>query len=171
MTDRGPQVPSSETPCLRWGIKRSFIDYVFRMPDGGGWVTDGATATEDHVLFFEFVSVEATDDGGQRWIFRGDVRFGGHGGFLFVRVADPVLAVVGDQATLSIIDPFEEDSEGRLDLVTVKLSRVDGSEGSVVWAGDPVELTAAGVPLFNDVYAEGTAFEPLLVRLPSDTEG
>ncbi|WP_345568039.1 HtaA domain-containing protein [Streptomyces plumbiresistens] len=153
------------TPSLRWAIKRSFVDYVFRMPDGGGWVTDGATATEDNELVYEWVRSEATADGGFLWAFRGDVRFSGHAGLLFVRVADPWLSVLGDQATLSVVDPISEDG-GRLDLVTVQLAPVETSGDGTTWAGDPVSLTAAGVGLFNDVYVEGELFAPLMVHLP-----
>lgn len=172
MCSERPTVTSDATaadprlPGLTWPIKRSFIDYVFRMPDGGGWVTDGATATEDNVLVYEFVSVDEASSG-QRWTFRGDVRFGGHGGLLFVRIADPVLTVVNNLATVSIIDPADEDGhERRVDLVTAELTVLDAPAGMARWRGDPVRLTAAGVPLFNDVYAEGELFDPLTVQLP-----
>lgn len=160
-----PVDPSA--PGLRWAIKRSFVDYVFRMPDGGGWVTDGATADGDNVIHFEFVGADVAADGAEQWRFRGNVRFGGHGGLLFVQVLDPVVTVRHGRATLSVVEPSDESGEQTLDLVTLTLTRQqEGADGCVVWSGDPVELTAAGVPVFNDVYAEGTLFEPMHICLP-----
>lgn len=167
LTDETALEAGPVAPGLRWAIKRSFVNYVFRMPDGGGWATDGASAVEGNVLVYELVGCEATDTGGQRWAFRGDVRFSGHGGVLFVRIADPVLTIVGNNATLSVLDPYQENGNGaRIDLVTVELSLVETADGLMTWTGDPVRLTAAGVKVFNDVYAEGDLFEPLVVHLP-----
>ncbi|MEV0184295.1 HtaA domain-containing protein [Streptomyces sp. NPDC050625] len=54
----------------------------------------------------------------------------------------------------------EDGSGPRLDLVTLRLA--PDEEGG--WSGTDVQLTEAGVGLFNHVYAAGDAFDPLTVR-------
>ncbi|GAA1948305.1 hypothetical protein GCM10009798_04340 [Nocardioides panacihumi] len=149
---------------LRWGIKASFLDYVRRMPDGQGSVGDGAVPVGSGELFYEYDADGSSPD---VWSFRGDVRFSGHYGMLFVRVAHPTIELVGDRAVLTIEDPQARDGAPRVPLVTGTLQRVADQAPTVVWGSDNVTLTAAGVELFNDVYAEGEAFEPFVVQLPA----
>lgn len=153
-------------PCLRWAIKRSFVDYVMRMPDGRGWVIEGATSTESNEFVFEWAGSESADDGSQVWKFRGEVGMYGHSGMLLVRITDPWLTVRGERATLSVGDPLEEHG-GRFDLATLELTPADVPSNGAAWAGDPVQLTAKATSTFNDVYAPGELFEPLLVLLPA----
>lgn len=162
-------MPEAEptNPCLRWAIKRSFVDYVMRMPDGRGWVIEGATATESNEFVFEWAGSESSEDGSPVWKFHGEVGMYGHSGMLLVRITDPWLTVRGDQATLSVGDPLDEQG-GRFDLVTVELAPADLSWTGAAWSGDPVKLTAKATSTFNDVYSEGELFEPLLVLLPPD---
>jgi hypothetical protein len=152
---------------LRWGLKASFIDYVRRMPDGKGSVGDGAVPVGDGELFYEYDAAAST--AGEVLAFRGDVRFSGHFGMLFVRVAHPRIELDGSTATLTIADPEARPDAPRVPLVTGTLRHLD-SQGEVeVWGSDDVVLTAAGVELFNEVYAEGEPFEPLVVQLPVTT--
>ncbi|ONH31642.1 HtaA domain-containing protein [Pseudofrankia asymbiotica] len=154
---------------LRWGLKRSFIDYVRRMPDGRGSVGDGAVPVGSGDLFYQHDAARSTDgsSGGPRvWAFRGDVRFSGHFGMLFVRVANPWLEIDGSTAVLSIEDPGARDDAPRVRLVTATLQHLGDRDGTELWGSDDVALTAEGVAIFNDVYAEGEPFEPLMVQLP-----
>lgn len=156
-------------PGLRWGIKRSFIDYVRRMPDGKGSVGDGAVPIGTGDLFYEHDEAASRRDPAaptQIWAFRGDVRFSGHFGMLFVRVAHPRLEVTGTEAVLSIEDPQGREGAPRVPLVTARLQELAGEGGAAVWGAEHVALTAEGVPLFNEVYAAGEAFEPLIIQLP-----
>jgi hypothetical protein len=148
---------------LRWGLKKSFLDYVFRMPDGQGSVTDGAVPVGERDVFYEH-DVANSSDG--VWAFRGDVRFSGHFGMLFVRVANPRLEIDGEKAVLSIEDPHAREDAPRVPLVTATLQQVGGDGDTVIWGSNDVALTAEGVPLFNDVYSPGEPFEPLVVQLP-----
>ncbi|MFJ3667381.1 HtaA domain-containing protein [Streptomyces sp. NPDC090106] len=149
---------------LRWGLKKSFLDYVRRMPDGRGSVSDGAVPVGTGDLFYEH-DAERSDAG--VWAFRGDVRFSGHFGMLFVRVAHPWLRIDGTNVELSIEDPQAREDAPRIPLVTGTLRRLGSQDGTEVWGSEDVALTAEGVALFNDVYAEGEPFEPLVIQLPA----
>lgn len=149
---------------LRWGIKTTFIEYLRRMPDGRGSVGDGAVPVGTNEIFFEFdPTVEPEVEPGQTaWAFRGDVRFTGHYGMLFVRIAQPWLVVDSGSATLTIIGP----DDIRVPLVTASLESGGGRSETAIWISSDVRLTAAGVPLFNDVYQEGEPFDHLVVQVP-----
>jgi hypothetical protein len=158
---------------LIWGIKRSFVAYVRRMPDGQGSIHDGALPLGEDTILFPAGADAGADAGAlgagadRAWAFRGDVRFRGHGGMLFVRVAAPVLTLTGDQAQLSIEDPYARADAERVPLVTLTLRPGPAPEGVEVWLGSDVRLTEAGVGLFDDVYAAGEPFEQLSVILPA----
>jgi hypothetical protein len=155
--------PIPPLPGLRWAVKRSFMDYVRRMPDGRAAVADGAKPVDDdQVLFAPDPSVPPpAEDLDRFWAFSGQVWFDGHAGLLFVQVSAPWIALRGDTAELTVADTL---TGGRLSLVTLRLepgpSPADGVE---VWHGTDVALTPAGVPVFNDVYPPGEPFEPLTI--------
>lgn len=155
--------PSGDQPVhgLRWGIKTSFIEYVRRMPDGQAAVGDGAVPLGTHEVFFTLDPDLAPTP--TTWAFRGDLRFTGHYGMLFVRIARPWLLLETSSATLTI----ETADGGRAELVTATLERVDVRSGTEIWAGTDVKLAEAGVALFNDVYEAGEPFEPLVVQVPA----
>ncbi|WP_029432434.1 HtaA domain-containing protein [Blastococcus sp. URHD0036] len=166
MTEQQADGPApGEIPFgLLWGIKRSFVAYVRRMPDGQGSIHDGAVPLGENTILFP--ATEATSTDGDTFAFRGDVRFRGHGGMLFVRVAEPVITVRGDRAELSIADPYARVDADRVPLVTLQLAEGPAPEGARVWLGSDVRLTEAGAVLFNDVYQPGEEFEQLSVILP-----
>ena len=169
MTATDPPSSPGLVHGLRWGIKGSFVDYVRRMPDGKGSVGNGAHPVGTGDLFYEYddgASTPATDDGPAVWAFKGDVRFSGHFGMLFVRVAHPRLEVRGATVVLTIEDPQAREGAPRVPLVTGTLQRVTTGDGTQVWGSDDVTLTSDGVALFNDVYSEGEPFEPFVVQLP-----
>jgi hypothetical protein len=173
--------PSSDPPPelragLRWGIKTSFVDYVRRMPDGKGWLGEGAVPVGPYEVLFPPLEVgsRTMDDGTVErfWAFRGDVRFSGHAGMLFVQVASPVLTEIDGAARLTVADPAAPDGPEGLHLVTLRLAREPGPHGYELWRGTDVRLTEAGTALFNDVYPAGEPLEPLTVLLPVlDGEG
>jgi hypothetical protein len=146
--------------ALRWSIRASFFRYVAGLHDGRASVSDGAILTTDDPQLVVFpADVEESDEA--TLAFRGDLRLAGHGGLLFVRLANPRITRVGEQAAdvaeLSVDDPLTEDGTGpRLTLVTLTLVTTD--EG---WTGIDVRLTGDGVALFNHVYPAGDAFDDL----------
>lgn len=168
-TENAPASQPQLAPGLRWGIKRSFIDYVRRMADGKGTVGNGAVPVGTGDLFYEYDEAASLRDPAapsQVWAFRGDVRFSGHFGMLFVRIAHPRLEISGTEAVLTIEDPQDREGAPRIPLVTARLQQLADEDGAAVWGAEDVTLTADGVPLFNEVYVEGEAFEPLIVQLP-----
>ena len=143
---------------LRWSIRASFFQYVAGLHDGRASVSDGASMTQDdpQVVVFPADLDHTTDS---VLAFRGDLRMSGHGGLLFVRLANPRIEL-GEPATLTVDDPAIEDGSGpRLPLVTLTLT-TDGSG----WSGADVRLHQAGVALFNHVYPAGADFDPLTIR-------
>jgi hypothetical protein len=175
MTEPSTTAPPEFPYGLRWGIKRSFIDYVRRMPDGRGWVGDGATPLGSHEIVYAPEAAEPGDGGGARsWTFRGDVRFSGHAGMLFVQVAAPILTLLDGldgTARLTVATPAGSAGPERLPLVTLRLRREPAPDGIEVWSGKDVRLTESGTALFDDVYPAGEPFDPLTVRLPAGAVG
>jgi hypothetical protein len=121
---------SDEVPHgLRWGIKRSFIEYVRRMPDGRGRIGDGAIPVGSDEVFFSLDDGFAGDDGkpaaveqidgGTLFALRGDVLFSGHFGFLAVRTARPRLLLNGASSMLTV--ETDADPASRIPLVTAEL--------------------------------------------------
>ena len=168
-TDR----PGAPPHGLRWGIKASFVAYVRRMPGGRSTISHGAGATGAEVLYaFDPTPPDATSPGTARaWAFTGDVRFAGHGGMMFVRLATPWLEVDADGgARLSIEDPYQRPDAPRVPLADLTLARHSSPEvdadGVELWASHDVRLTAEAVELFNDVYAAGEPLDPLTVVVP-----
>jgi hypothetical protein len=160
---------------LRWGIKQSFIDYVRRMPGGRGAAGSGARLVgADEILYEPDPSVPepaALADGDRFWAFRGDVRFHGHFGMLFVRVAFPWLTLRGEEAELTVEDPDQTEGAARLSLVTMRLSAQPATVGCETWNGSDVRLTEAGTGLFNEVYPPGEPFEGLTLTVPAHSGG
>jgi hypothetical protein len=151
---------------LRWPIKYSFQEYIGRMPDGRRSVTDGATLASPDEMLYELDPgrTSVTSVGELMLAFRGDVRFGGHFGLLFVRIADPWVTLRGGRAVMTVGHPYE--AESRLRLVTFDASPQEAPPGLLGWSGTNVQLTEEGTELFNDVYEVGEPFEPLTIRVP-----
>ncbi len=142
-------------PALRWSIRASFFQYVARLHDGRASVSSGATlTTDDPQLVVYPADPELTTD--TELAFRGDLRLAGHGGLLFVRLAQPRIEVAqdGGRSVLTVDDPLTEDGTGpRLRLVTADLTQTGA------WTGTDVRLTAEGVALFNHVYQVDEVFD------------
>ncbi|KAB1645134.1 HtaA domain-containing protein [Gulosibacter chungangensis] len=142
---------------MLWGIKRSFLEYVSRMPDSAMSVTDGAVDTS---LGFIFPVADAAGfdpaRGEGSLVFAGDVRMRGHAGMLAVRVADPIVTVGANGARLTVTDV----SGNPLHIANLGAPRRAPGGGIEL----PAQLAADAVPYFNDVYPEGTELDPLTIR-------
>lgn len=157
-------------PGLRWAIKRSFLSYLARVPDGRMSATDGATLTDEGEVVWDVapdLAAAVPPGADQVLTFSGDLRFSGHGGLLFVRVADPHIVLSGDTGELSIVETFSQVEGSRLLLVTFRVAHRSYVAGCEVLSADEVRLTDDGTEVFNMVYPAAEPFEPFTVLWPS----
>jgi hypothetical protein len=108
----------------------------------------------------------ATSESARVLAFAGDVRFTGHFGMLFVRIARPWLEVEGDVVTVTVEDPHGAAGAPRVPLVTARLERLPDQDGTALLLGHDVRLTESAVDVFNEVYPAGEAFEDFAVQVP-----
>lgn len=158
----GSGIRSASTPGLHWGIKASFLDYVMRMPDGRGWLAEGAAPSDSGVFVFEPDGPDFDRrDGEVRTLrFRGDVRFSAHAGLMFVRIADPWVTVTATSAELSVLDPSGESSTSRIVLAELELGL---PQPPAILRAEHVRLVQKATVHFNDVYPAGEELDPLTV--------
>lgn len=149
---------------LIWGIKDSFLAYLGRMPDLRSSVTDGAMVTPAGGYYFPFLSGDRYDAAaGQGELeFGGDVRFSGHHGMLFVRLAEPWVSFDGDRATLSVVTSA---TTGRVSLLDLAAGAWSEHYGARAWPNVPTTLRPEGLELFNEVYPAGEPFAPVDLRV------
>lgn len=172
--EAAPEPAPSVSPGLRWAVKLSFLDYLSRLPDGRMSVTHGAVHTGgDEVVWQTATSDGTMTAGGDARTFRfgGDLRYAGHGGLLFLRLAEPHVTLRGDAGDLSVLDTFGEVEGGRLRLVTFEVSRRSLETEHEVISADPVRLTEEGAAVFNQVYPVGELFEPFTITWPLKQAG
>ncbi len=174
------------TVGLHWSIKETFVRYILGMQDGLYAITEDATVSPDFVFTYPVKDVSGFDPatGLGTLQFGGAVRFGGHGGALYVMIADPIVEISANGAILSA--KVDNDGE-RLDLVTVDFGNAIGGSGdkgaqsgyipssdatssgtpevSPSWDAAPTFLTANGASLFIGQYPAGTPFDPLDITL------
>ncbi|OCB22456.1 HtaA domain-containing protein [Mycobacterium intracellulare] len=153
---------------LRWAVKRSFLDYVARTPDGRAYVAGGVRANADGEVIFPpaepLEAAVATDT--RVFAFGGEVRYLAHGGLLHVIIADPVLTVTGDAGVLTVAAVDEEDQPTRIELVTFTVGVRALESAPTTWESSEVRLTADGATVFGGVYSAGELMAPLHVHLP-----
>ena len=157
-------------PGLRWAVKRSFLHYLSRMPDGRISATDGAVPVGDEIVWEPAPAEMSSPARCPRGVvaFAGDLRFGGHGGILFVRLADPWITLRDDAGELSVVDTFGPTPDARLSLVTFEVARREDTRRFAVLSADEVRLTDAGSEVFNKVYPAGELFESFVATWPID---
>ena len=158
-------------PVLRWGIKRSFISYLSRLPDASVSAEAGASIVSGS--YFQFVpddGVPAAGDGAPAGVrkFRGQVRLSGHHGMMSLFVADPWLEFGEADAVLSIADPQQTvGSGGRLELLRLAITGwpvATGRDGAGPdWTELPARLAPAAVELFNGQYEAGEEMDPVFL--------
>jgi hypothetical protein len=143
------------TAGLHWSIKASFVRYILGMRDGLYAITEDAEVDPDFIFTFPVKDMSGYDPATGLGVltFGGAVRFGGHGGALYVMIADPIVEITAQGAVLSA--KVDNDGE-RLDLVTLDLAD---------WSAVPTFLTANGASLFIGQYPAGTPFDSLNITL------
>ena len=154
---------------LQWEIKRSFLAYVARSPDGRAGVSDGATATpQNEVLFPLDAESHPPVRGPSTFLaFRGAITFTAHFGMLFVRIADPWVTIQDTLGKLTVTDEAARAGGQRIQLATFTVADHAITDGFERWSAADVQLASEGSEVFNDVYQVGEALEPFTIIVPA----
>lgn len=148
---------------LTWGVKESFVRYIFMMAGGQAELTDDADFTRDGQGEYPFDASADRADGVIR--FRGAIRYSGHGGMLSLRICDPWLVPTGDGVDLTMADPSAPGAR-----VTLAHARIDyrtDDPSALVCVGTDVVLADEAWGLFNGTYPAGTEMDPFVARIPA----
>lgn len=162
-TGAGPD-PVQTRPGMSWGVKHSFARYIDAMPDGRRGAGHGATETERGVYFFELDDTSDYDSASGWGVirYRGDVRYAGHEGMLFVMIVDPWIEFRGSAAVLTVLDAEHwPNRERRIELATLTPDDSATQQLPEGWAHLTAQLTPEGSAVFNDVYPVGEILEPV----------
>lgn len=148
---------------LAWGVKTSFLAYLQGLEDLQITTNDGVRVNETGDLFtFPFAASTELSDGRRRLEFDGDLRLKAHGGMLLVIFMKPWLEITPDGAELSVVDLMAWPDTSRREVIAVSTEEYRFAESSDFEI--PMQLTAAGVETFNNVYPPGAALAPAVVR-------
>ena len=151
-----------------WGVRASFFGYVQRMPGTRIQTGYGAGRIPTGEFFFSLEDDSSFDRNALTGVlkFQGLVQVTAHGGMLNVQLINPWLTVADEGAVLSVIDRRQPaESDARVDLVTVSLPTPTSDGETLMWAEAGTALTAAALPIFNEQYPAGDAFDPVTVRI------
>jgi hypothetical protein len=151
-------------PGMSWGVKSSFTRYIDAMPDGKRGAGHGATETGAGVYFFELDDASGYDpvSGGGVVKYRGDVRYKGHQGMLFVMIVDPWIEFRGTTAALTVLDAEHwPKRDRRIELATLALDEAATRQLPDGWAYLTTQLTEEGAVVFNEVYPVGELLDPV----------
>lgn len=140
---------------MAWGIKRSFMDYLLGIDDVRWNFSDGAAFTSGREIYFPLA---AEQPGWPLVAFDGSATIAGHFGALQITLDRPVIRLA----------PGGILTAGGAELVTLHPSSALLDGDVAMWQIDAT-LNASAVPLFSGAYAEGEAFDPVTVRIPSAT--
>jgi hypothetical protein len=168
--DRGLGGLIPQSTGLVWGIKRSLLGYLRRLPDGVVSIDDGVGLTSDYDFHFPFRDATGLSAPGPRVLrFGGYIHLFGHLGAMSVALANPWLHLQEDMAQLSFEIDDEAIPERRGVLFTVALTQPSSIEGDLRWDGLVPCLTPVGADLFQSNYPVGTEFDPMDVCVPLAT--
>ncbi len=148
--------------ALRWGIRRSFVDYVRSLEDGEILLSGDAAELDDGRFEFPLRSADGMDPatGTGTLEFSGGVSLSGHFGMMALTVQDPSVEVGPDGATVTaLIDGV------RIPLADIDLTPAAGG-GGVHAEGIPARLSDDGAAAFHGQYAPGDALDPLALEVP-----
>jgi hypothetical protein len=154
-------VSSVETTGLAWAVRSSFRRYVRRAAVGSEILDGGAGAISDVLLYFPVREVRCfrAERGDAQISFSGGVRFLGHAGMIDLRLGEFDLELSGGTGLLRTGTP-----DGLRDLVDVEITQTR-TDGTTTCLSLTSRLAAGAEPLFDDVYAAGTPFDDLEIRI------
>lgn len=155
--EKSEPVQSVQTTGLAWGVRESFRSYVLRGAMGSETPDGSAGSLPDGRFYFPLAEATGFDldalDG--TLSFAGGVRFLGHGGMIDLRLGELELVLTDSRGVVRT---------GARDLVEVSVLQVAVGENSAALYLES-RLAPGAEGLFNDVYAAGTLFDDLEVRI------
>lgn len=161
--------PKQGLQNLSWGIKVSFLSYLEGLDDFAVVTNDEVRRDESTGAFvFPFAARTQLPGGGHRFEFRGDLRLKAHGGMLLVIIMNPWLTMTHEGAELSVVDLMAWPDTSRREAIGISTKNPEDHVNNGVLEV-PLQLTAAGVEMFNNVYPAGTDLAPArIVGLSAD---
>lgn len=167
---RGADHASDEelTRRMSWGVKRSLVSYVAKLPDGSFSTAAGATMdSERHEFAFEYAGYSwTTDDDEFTAKYRGILEIRGHGTMLHIVVIDPWIVFKGEAVHLTVA--ADADSAERIQFAKLLISSPpETGDGLNQWAAIPARLTEDGGYLLGPQYFEGQMLDPVTFCVPS----
>jgi hypothetical protein len=153
---------------LIWGIKRSFISYISRLPDGAVTAQEGAGIVDGSFFRFEpdGGSFDPSTESGVLK-FRGQVRLSGHYGMLSLFIADPWMEFTEGSGVLSIVDVDGwPNRSSRIPLLALPSTQPVSDGSGLVLSETRALLSPEGAGIFNDQYQAGTEMDPVSMDLP-----
>lgn len=154
---------------LVWGLKRSLLGYLRRIPDGRISIDDGVHLTS--TLDFHFPLLTSSFDtatGAGILRFSGLVHLYGHFGAMDVTLANPWLHLDGSTGILSFNTSQDQSSNVRESLFDIPhVPRAISVDDTLQWEALQPNVGAAGAELFQANYPLGVSFDPLHARIPA----
>ncbi|MFI5621866.1 HtaA domain-containing protein [Nocardioides sp. NPDC051685] len=157
---------------LVWGLKRSLLAYLQRIPDGAVSIDRGARFTSTYAFLFPLLNSDSFDPttGSGVLQFGGVIHLHGHFGTMDVTLAEPWLHLDGHVGSLSFGAPGDTAHGVRSTLFEIPdVPRAASVDGTIRWDGLLPSIGVTGAELFKGNYPIGTAFDPLDVRIPVPT--
>lgn len=152
-----PLVPAAAAE-MHWGVKASFLSYVKNSGGKSAIVVPAGVTGEA----FTFPRAAGNHPPGTVR-FAGGVAFSAHGGMMTVILAEPAIEASSEGLWLTIADTADiTDDSRRRRIARLIPENFPGKLPAGSTAFTPL-LAWSGVGLFGDVYAEGTALDPLVL--------
>jgi hypothetical protein len=149
---------------LRWGVKRSFREYI-EAAEGATRVEGGAAAEPDGRIVFPQVGADWDGPVPQVLRFGGSVEFEAHGGLLALRLRDPWLEFDETGAVLTVAHPaFRGPTDRRLPLCRLGGVHPRVEDGVLVIEDAPATLTIQATGTFDNLYPPGAEFDSVSAR-------
>lgn len=159
--------PGHPPAGLTWGVKRSLLQYIAGLPDGGHTTSGGAYVCE--TSFFTFPPERGADNTQEcaELRFRGSLQLGGHAGMLQIIITDPRVVRSESGMVLTIADRTGGPGESeRLAIADLEINDAYRTRHGLVLPLMTATLTSAGCEIFGGHYPPGEQLDPLFAFAP-----
>jgi len=158
---------AGDLPGLLWGVKETFRAYVARSPGSRIVIGHGAGVSAAREYYFgpdpEPGEGVDTFDGAGSLRFKGMVHFVAHHGFLSVRIVDPWVHFLGEDAILSVAT--DGAHPGRVRLAHLHPAPPIRETDDLLWPEVRARLHQDGVDVFGGNYPAGMELDPVRIRV------